>query len=188
VALLLSLGATEAGASSGVVIKEPQYGFSFTLPVNWKQVPLDGGDVTTLLNDASHNDPALTNVLNGEVSSAVSKGTKVFAIGPSGGNVSVYVTSSAGTLPESVFAPAVAAAAKTEFTQAGASHIKTSTVNNPLGRSAQVTYELHLLGKHVFGDQFYVQHKSYVEIVTVTTSGLASTQSNARLIVDSWRW
>lgn len=189
VALLLSLGATSAAASSGVVVKEPQYGFSFTLPVSWKQVPLDRvNGVTTLLNDQSHNDYAFTHVPNGEFSSAVSKGTKVFAIGPSGDNLSVLVVSSVGNLPESIFAPGVAAAAKSELTQASASHIKTSIVNNPLGRSAQVTYELNLLGGHEFGDQFYVQHNSNVEIVTVTTGSLAASQSNGRLIVNSWRW
>ena len=45
-----TMGETSAGASSGPVIKQPQYGFSFTLPADWKQVPLDGSDVTALLN------------------------------------------------------------------------------------------------------------------------------------------
>ena len=192
-AVLLLLGDLGAGASSGVVIKEPQYGFSFTLPFNWKLVPLNGSDVTALLNAATHDDPALTSALNGEITSATSKGIKVFAIGPVVGstvpNVNVIVTSSAGGPTGSAFAQAAVAEAKIEYTELGASHIKTSVVRNRLGISGQATYELNL--KNVgpqFGAQYYVQHKSYVEIVTVTTSNLASSQSDARLIVGSWRW
>ena len=48
VVAMLILWETGAGASSGAMVKEPQYGFSFHLPANWKQVPLDGSDVTAL--------------------------------------------------------------------------------------------------------------------------------------------
>ena len=99
-AAVLVLGETGASASSGTVLKEPQYGFSFQLPANWKQVPLDGSDVTALLNSASHDDPTLANALSSEVTSGAAKGMKVFAIGPLAGstvpNVNVIVTSSAG--------------------------------------------------------------------------------------------
>jgi hypothetical protein len=193
VAVLLLMGDTSAGAASGVVIKEPQYGFSFTLPSNWKQVPLNGSDVTALLNAETHDDPTLASALDSEVTSAASKGMKVFAIGPVVGltvpNANVIVTSSAGAPTGSAFAQEAVAEAKIEMTQVGASHLKTSIVKNRLGTSAQATYELNLQNTGPeFGEQFYVQHKSYVEIVTVTTSNLTSTQSNARLIVDSWRW
>lgn len=193
VAVLLLMGDTSAGASSGVVIKEPQYGFSLTLPSNWKQVPLDGSDVTALLNAETHDDPTLANALDSEVTSAASKGMKVFAVGPVVGttvpNANVIVTSSAGAPTGNAFASAAVAEAKIELTQVGASHLKTSVVKNRLGISAQATYQLNLKNTGPeFGEQFYVQHKSYVEIVTVTTSNLASTESNARLIVDSWRW
>ncbi len=193
VALLLILGATSADASSGVVVKEPQYGFSFTLPSNWKQVPLNGSDVTALLNAETHDDPTLANALDSEVTSGASKGMKVFAIGPVVGltvpNVNVIVTSSAGAPTGRLFAQEAVAEAKIELTQVGASHLKTSIVTNRLGTSAQATYQLNLPNTGPqFGEQFYVQHKSYVEIVTVTTSNPTSTQSNARLIVNSWRW
>ena len=187
------MGAAGAGAQSGVVIRQPQYGFSFTLPSDWKQVPLNGSDVRALLNAATHDDPALTNALDSEISSATSKGIKAFAIGPVedaiAPNVNVIVTSSAGSPTGREFAPAAVAEAKIEFTELGASDIKTSIVHNPLGTSAQVTYKLNLKTAGTeFGDQLYVQHKSHLEIVTVTTSSLASSQSDARVIVDSWRW
>lgn len=193
VAVLLVLGDASAGASSGVAVKEPQYGFSLTLPVDWKQVPLNGNDVTALLNAETHDDPALTNALNSEIASEAAAGMKVFAIGPVAGstvpNLNVIVTSSAGVPTGSAFAQVAVAEAKIELTQVGASHLKTSIVENRLGTSARATYELNLKNTAPeFGVQFYVQHKSYMEIVTVTTSNPASSQSAARLIVHSWRW
>ncbi len=189
----LGSGATSAGASSGVVIGEPHDGFSFTLPVSWKQVPLNGSDITALLNAATHDDPALTNALNGQVTSATAGGVEVFAIGPLSGstvpNVNVIVSSSGGSPTGNAFAPAAIAEAKIEFTQIGASHIKTSLVHNRLGTAAQTNSELNLKNTGPqFGDQFIVHHKPNVEIVTVSTSSLASSQSTARFIVDRWRW
>ena len=192
VAALLVLGETSASASSGPVVKEAQYGFSFTLPVNWKQVPLDGSDVTALLNTATHDDPALASALDSQVTSAASKGMKVFAIGPLAGstvpNVNVIVTSSAGAPTGRAFAQTAIAEAKIEFTQVGASHLTTSIIENRLGTSAEVAYELTVESTVEFGEQLYVRHGANVEIVTVTTSSPASTRSNARLIVGSWRW
>lgn len=192
VAALLLLGETGAGASSGAVIREPQYGFSFKLPANWKQVPLDGSDVTALLNAATHDDPTLANALDSEVTSAASKGMKVFAIGPLARstvpNVNVIVTSSAGAPTGRAFAQTAIAEAKIEFTQVGASHLTTSIIKNRLGTSAEVAYELIVQSTVEFGEQLYVQHGANVEIVTVTTSSPASTRSNTQLIVDSWRW
>jgi hypothetical protein len=193
VAALLLMGETSAGASSGPVIKQPQYGFSFTLPADWKQVPLDGSDVTALLNAASHNDPSLANALDSQVTSGASKGMKVFGIGPIAGsmvpNMNVIVISSAGAPTGRAFAQAAVPEAKIALTQLNASHIKTYIVHNPLGTSAQVTYELNLKGASPeFGEQYYVQHKSHLEVVTISTSSLASSKSDARVIVDSWRW
>jgi hypothetical protein len=96
--------------------------------------------------------------------------------------------SAAGTPTGRNFAPAAIAEAKIEFAQLGASHIKSSIVNNRLGRSAQVTYELNLNGIHEFGDQFYALHTSHVDIVTVTTGSFANSQADARIVVNSWRW
>jgi hypothetical protein len=192
VAAVLVLGETGAGASSGTVVKEPQYGFSFNLPVNWKQVPLDGSDVTALLNSASHDDPSLANALGSEVTSGAAKGMKVFAVGPLAGstvpNVNVIVTSSAGAPSGRAFAQAAIAEAKIEFTQIGATHLKTSIVNNRLGSSAEATYELDLKSSAQFGEQFYLRHGAHVDIVTITTSSHAATGSNAQFIMNSWRW
>jgi hypothetical protein len=191
-AMLILMGGVSAGAS-GVVIKEPQYGFSFSLPAGWKQVPLNGGDVTALLKAATHDDPSLSNALSSEVASAASKGIKIFAVGPVSGsvasNVNVIVSSAAGAPTGRAFAQAAEAQAKIELTQVGATNLKTSIVNNALGTAGQVTYQLHLKNAGPeFGEQVYVQHKSSVEIVTVTTASKASSQATAQVIGNSWRW
>ena len=192
---VLVLGGMGAGASTGAtgaVVREPQYGFSFALPANWKQVPLDGSDVTALLDAAAHNDPTLVNALSSEVRSAATGRIKVFAVGPLTGssvpNGNVVVTPSDGAPTGNSFAAAAAAEAKIGLTQIGASHIQAVIVTNPLGKVAEVTYELRLSTGPVFGDQFYALHNSNVEVVTVSSSNLASSRSSARLMVGSWRW
>ena len=193
----LVMGASPAGAArgavSGTVVNEAEYGFSFTLPVTWKQVPLNGTDVTALLNAATHDDPALANALSGEVSAAASKGMKVFAVGPLSGatlaNLNIIVTSSAGAPTGSAFAPAAVVEAKIGLTEIGAGHAKTSIVRNRLGTVAQVTYQLTLKNSPPqFGIQFYALHKSHVDIISVTTSSMSESQAAARVIVNGWHW
>ena len=132
---LLMLGVSGASSAPGTVVKEPQDGFSFTLPTGWQEVPLNGSDVTALLNIATHNDPSLTKALGSEVSSAPAKGMKVFAIGPATGSVGpdvdVIVASSAGTPTGRNFALAAIVEAKIEFTQIGARHIGLSIATSP---------------------------------------------------------
>jgi hypothetical protein len=192
VAAALITGMGNASAHSGVEVKEPQYGFSFALPASWKQVPLNGTDVTSLLNAATHDDPSLTNGLSSEVESAASKGVKVFAIGPVSGlsvpNVNVIVGTNTGGLTGRSFAQSQAAEAKIEFTEIGATHIKESIVRYRAGTAAQLTYELGVEGSEVIGTQVYLEHNSHIEIVTVSTPTAADSQSNMRLIMDSWRW
>jgi len=193
VTALLLMAEAATGASSGVAVSEHQYGFSFTLPANLKQVPLNGSDVTNLLNTATHDDPALANALDSEVTSAAAKGTKVFAIGPISGssvpNVNVIVSSSAGVPTGRAFAQEAATEAKIELAQIKALHVKTSVVTNRLGATAEATYEIDVKGSSPqFGEQFYVQHKAYVDILTVTTPSSTATRSNAQRIVASWHW
>ncbi len=190
---VFALGEGSAGATSPSVVSEPTYGFSFTLPAGWKQVPLNGGDVTALLNAAVHNDPTLANALSGEVSSAASKGMKVFAVGPVSGstvaNLNIIVTSSSGAPTGNAFAPAAVAEAKIGLAELRASDPKTSVVHNRLGTVAEATYELTLKGSPAqFGTQFYVLHGSHIEIISVTTSSRSGSQADARAMVNGWRW
>jgi hypothetical protein len=194
---LAALGALLAtapvgAAAQGTVVKETQYGFSFRLPSSWKQVPLDGSDVTALLNVATHDDPSLTNALQGEVTSATTKGIKVFAVGPVTGavapNVNVIVTSGAGAPTGREFASAAIAEAKIGFSQIGVKHMRTSIVSDRLGHTAQITYQLTLQGVKEYGEQVYALHNSNIEIVTLTTSSAVASQSATRFVVNSWKW
>ncbi len=190
--LLVALSAAGAGASSGTVIKEPHDGFSFSIPNNWKQIPLDSGDVIALLKQATHDDPSLANALGNELTSAGAKGIKVFAIGPVKGSsaptVNVIVSSSAGAPTGKDFAPAAVAQAKIELTQVGASGVKAAIANNHLGRTAEATYVLHLKNQQEYGEQFYALHGAHVDIVTITSGSAAGTKSDARFVANSWHW
>jgi hypothetical protein len=192
-ATFMLLGTTTAGASSGTLVKEPQYGFSFRLPSGWKEVPLDGSDVKSLLSNATHDDPSLSNALDSQIVSESAKGMKVFGIGPltnsSTPDVDVIVISAAGTPSGRAFASEGVTEAKIEYAQIGAVHYKASVVTDRLGDAAKGTYELKgkTLGTQ-YGTQYFVRHKASVYIVTVTTPSAASTQTAGNLIVNSWRW
>jgi hypothetical protein len=182
-----------AAASSGTAVREPQYGFSFSLPSAWKLVPLDGSDITALLNAATHNDPSLASALDSQITSEASKGMKVFAIGPVSGsvapNVNVIVSAPGGDIPTgNEFAREAVAEAKIEMSQLGAGHPKAFVVKNRLGDVAEATYTLSLRGTHEAGEQLFAHHGANLDIVTVTTSTSASTKAIANHVVNSWHW
>ena len=193
VVVTLAALSTVAGASSGIVIREPQYGFSFSLPAGWEQVPLDGSDVTALLNAATHDDPALANALDSQITSEASKGMKVFVIGPVSGsvasNVNVIVNAPGGFIPSgNEFASEAVAEAKIEMAQIGATHIKAIAVKNHLGDVAESTYRISLQGTNEVGEQFFAHHGANLLVVTVTTSSPASAKTIANDVANSWRW
>jgi hypothetical protein len=185
------LVASSAGAA-GPQVKEPKYGFNFTLPTNWKTVPLNGGDIKSLLNSASHNDPSVASALSAQVKSAVEQGVKVFAIGPETGgsvpNVSIITGSASGSPSGSAFPSTAVTQAKISLTQIGATHIQAAVVKNHMGDTAEVVYQLPLKTGKVEGAQLYVRHKARVVVMTVTTTTQASSVSAARAIVNSWKW
>jgi hypothetical protein len=192
-AATLAGGAASASADSRIQIKEPQYGFTFALPANWKQVPLDGSDITNLLNTATHDDPSLANGLSAEVTAGASKGMKVFAIGPVIGssvpNVNVIVASSAGEPTGHAFAQSSVTDAKIEFAEIGAQQVKASIVHTRLGVAAEVTYILNIKNAAPqFGAQLYLQHNSHIDIVTATTPKAANSRSNLQFVIGSWEW
>jgi hypothetical protein len=193
VVVTLAALSTVAGASSGVVIREPQYGFSFSLPAGWEQVPLDGSDVTALLNAATHDDPSLASALDSQITSEASKGMKVFVIGPVSGsvasNVNVIVNAPGGFIPSGTeFAREAVAEAKIEMAQIGATHIKAIAVKNHLGNVAESTYRISLQGTNEVGEQFFAHHGPNLLVVTVTTSSPATAKAIANDVASTWRW
>jgi hypothetical protein len=181
-----------AASAAGPQVKEPKYGFTMTLPNQWKTVPLNGGDIKSLLNSATDENPDLTNALTQQVKAAAEQGVKVFAIGPivdgSVPNVSVITASAAGTPTGSAFPGAAAAQAKISLTSAGAVGIKSAVVKNHMGDTAEVIYKVPLKTGAIQGAQIYVQHGPRVVVVTVTTKSSASSQALARTIVKGWKW
>ena len=193
VAVVLLAWGKVADAAVGLAVTDPHDGFAFALPSNWKIVPLDGGDITSLLNAATHDDPALTNALSGEVTAAASKKMKLFAIGPVDGlavpNVNVIVTPSGGAPTGFAFSSAAVAEAKIELTESSASHIRTRVLKNRLGSTAEATYQLDLPNASTqYGEQFYAIHKTRIYIVTVTTPNGLSTELVGHSITASWSW
>jgi hypothetical protein len=185
------LASTSAGAA-GPKVKEPKYGFTMTLPTNWKSIPLKGGDIKKLLDSATHDDPSLTKALTAQVKSAVEQGVKVFAIGPESNgavpNVSIISSSAAGAPMGSAFPPAAVSQAKTSLAQVGATNITAAVVKNHMGDTAEVVYELPLKSGSVEGAQLYVEHGGRVLVMTVTTTTEAASVAAARTIVKDWSW
>jgi hypothetical protein len=181
-----------SSAASRPSVKEPKYDFSMSLPAKWTTIPLDGSDITSLLNSATHDDPTLSNALNSQVKAATKQGIKVFAVGPVSGttvpNVSVADQSASGAPSGNAFPPAAAVEAKISLGEAGAKGIKTSTIHDRLGDVAQVVYSLPLTTGTVDGVQLYAEHRSRIVIMTVTTSSPATALSAAHTIAGSWRW
>jgi hypothetical protein len=173
-------------------VKEPKYGFTLTLPNHWKVVPLNGSDVKSLLNSATHDNPSLTGALTQQVEAAVAQGVKVFAIGPESNgsvpNVNIISTSAASAPKGSAFPPAAVVQAKLSLTNVGATGIRSAVVKNQMGDTAEVVYELPLKSGTVEGAQVYVQHQSRVIVMTVTTTSSAQSQATARSFVKGWKW
>lgn len=183
---------SDSAAASGPAVKEPKYGFSLTLPPKWTTIPINGSDITSLLNSATHDDPSLANVLSTEVKAATAQGIKVFAVGPLAGtsmpNVNIAAESSSGEPSGKAFAPAAAVQAKISLTEAGAKAVKTSVIHDRLGTAARVLYALPLKTGTVYGVQFYAEHTSHIAIMTVTTSSASTSLATADTIEASWRW
>jgi hypothetical protein len=190
---VLLLSATPASAA-GQRINEPKYGFSFSLPPKFVPVPLNGSDISGLLATATKNDPALENALSSQVKAAAQQGIKFFALGPVTGtvnpNINIYVASSAGAPTGSAFISAADAQAKMGLTQAGMKSVNSGVVKFPIGKTLVVTYSIPVSGgaSPAYGVQTYLQHKGYFEVVTFTSGSLASSESSAKMVMNSWHW
>ena len=191
VVLLPTVGS--AHPASGQLVREPKYGFTLRLPAQWNPIPLDGSDITSLLNTATHDDPSLTNALDTQVKSATAQGIKVFAVGPLAGtfvpNVNVIMQSSA-VVPggKGAFLGSVTVQAKISLGEAGIKKIRSTTVHDAMGSVVQVSYTLPLKTGDAQGVQIYAEHGSRLAIMTVTTSNSGQSLSLARAIAGSWRW
>jgi len=205
-ALLFALGATAVAsvaptaASTKAVAKtnpvnESQYGFSFSLPSNWRAVPLNSADAAALLNAAKNIDPALANVLDSQLVQAEKQGLKVYAVGPVTGtffpNLNIGIESSAGSPTGQAFLSALDAVVKIDLTEAGVQNIRTSDVQLPMGRALKVTYRLPLKTTHSLidvGEQLYLEHGAHIYVLTFSSLSLAQDQAVSLVVDNTWRW
>jgi len=190
---LLMASSAPAGAAT---VSEAQYGFTFSLPSNWTQIPLNAKDIGAIIGAAAKGDPALENVLDQQAVAATKKGLKVFAVGPiSGGffpNLNVGVTSAMGAPTGSAFVSLMMAEVKITLTEAGATHVDAAPAHLPLGPAVQAGYQLKLsVTAHpvlVHGLQFYVEHGSRLYVITFSGTTPAEYQPAAHEVVTSWHW
>lgn len=168
-------------------------GFSFLLPSGWNSVPLNGSDVTQLINAATANDPSLTSALSAEVKQAASHHIKVFALGPASGSsvtdLNVVVEPATGLPSGRAFAAAAVPQAKQALAQIGASHLVATVARTPLGIAALVTYQLPLKSVgSVVGLQVYVLRAGHLYIITFSGATLGADRTVAHSVERSWHW
>jgi hypothetical protein len=196
VATAVGLWAALVVPADAATVDATQYGFSFSLPLKWTQIPLNSNDIGAIIGQAAKGDPSLENVLDQQAVQASKKGLKVFAVGPvTGGffpNLNVGVTSAAGAPTGSAFVSLMATEVKITLNEAGATHVTAATAHLPLGEAVQVGYELKLTTSGhsalVHGLQFYIEHGSHLYVITFSATAPAAYRPVAHLVVTSWRW
>lgn len=185
--------ALPAGAAT---VKETQYGFSFSLPPKWTQIPLNSTDIGAIIGQATKSDPSLENVLDQQAVQASKKGLKVFAVGPvSNGffpNLNIGVTSTTGVPTGSTFISLMSAEVKIDLAEAGATQVKVASPHLALGRVVQVSYLVQLKegsrAVSVHGLQFYAEHGADLYVITISGTTPAEDQNAAHVMETSWRW
>lgn len=186
--------AAEPGGAAGARIRESKYGFSFTVPANWTQVPLNGAKVNTILNKALKADPALKASFVKEVEEAPTNKTVFLAIGSVlddfATNVNIIVTSSAGYPDNNSYFAIADSQIKGDLAGGGFEGITVSVVHLPFGEELEATYSAHLAtsDSYVYGLQLYIKHKSHIEIVTFTSSSQSVDVAATEAMVKSWQW
>ncbi len=192
-AAMVALCALPAGAA-GTRVNETKYGFSFSLPVKWVTIPLNGADISKILGRATRADPALKKGLTKEIEQAAKSAVKFFAVGPiSNGfasNINIIVESSAGLPTGPSYFSVIEPQIKAQLTKAGFEDLKTAVVQLAMGQEITATYQLPtgVAGGVVQGLQLYVRHKSHVEIITITSTTKSADHRAATVLEDSWQW
>jgi hypothetical protein len=182
-----------AGATT---VKATQYGFSFSLPPKWTQIPLDSSDIGAIIGQATKSDPSLKNVLDQQAVQASKKGLKVFAVGPvSNGffpNLNIGITSTTAVPTGSAFISLMSADVKITLAEAGATQVKVGSHHLSLGQVVQVSYQVRLsLGSKavsVHGLQFYAEHGTHLYVITISGTSLAQDQGIANVLESTWHW
>jgi len=195
-AAALGVGAALAVPAVAATVTAAQYGFSFSLPPRWTQIPLDSKDIGAFISAAAKGDPSMENVLDQQAVQAGKKGLKIFAVGPVSGdffpNMNIAVASAAGTPTGSAFIDLMTAEVKLTLTEAGAMQLKVVPTHIPLGPAVQATYKLQFnLWSRVFpvyGLQFYLEHGPRLYVITFSALSPAEDRATAQIVDGTWRW
>jgi hypothetical protein len=190
---MLGIGVLPAGAS-GPTMKDSKFGFSFSMPNGWRQIPLTKSDISGLGDLLAKDDPSMKILIENQIKNAGQEGIKDLAFGPIStlfaSNINVVVEPAAGPSSGSAYFDAEGLEAKLGLSSVGMSHIHTSTVTLPIGKELQATYTLPRKDgpKGASGLQLYVRRKSHLFIVTITSSTSSRDRSTALVVEKSWRW
>jgi hypothetical protein len=183
-------------------VSEPQYGFSFSLPPKWTRVPLDAKDLRAMVSAGIKANPGIGNALDQQALQAAEKGVKVFAVGPSSGDLfpdlEIAVASATGAPTGSAFVAAWTAEVKMVLAESGATDITVVTAQIPtLGQTVEVTFERQvktLSGGSILNRdlELTVERGGHIYVISVVSGGVpggaAEDQAVARELERSWRW
>jgi hypothetical protein len=173
-----------------------RYGFSFSLPAKWTDIPLSSKDLGALLGAVTQANPALKGALSQEAVDAAKEGIKAFAVGPVSGdfvpNLNVLVKVAAGLPTGSTFVNLISAEAQISLGSFGATQVHVGATNLPLGQAVRASYLLKLkfAGHPILdrGLQLYFEHFGRLYVVTFSSLSLTEDQSAAHVVEHNWHW
>jgi len=173
-----------------------QYGFSFSLPPKWTEIPLTAKDLGALLRVLTQANPAMKNALSQEAVDAAKEGLKVFAVGPISGNfipnLNILVKAAAGLPTGSAFVNLMSAEVQIILGSVGATHVDIGATDLHLGKAVEASYLLKLkFAGHSISErglQLYFQHVGRLYVVTFSALSLTEDQAAAHVVEDSWQW
>jgi len=191
---MAGLAVTPAGATT---VTEARYGFSFSLPPQWTQVPLSSALIGKFMRAATKEDPSLEKALGNEVQQATKQHLKFLAIGPVTGsffpnmNIGVESSPSFAGLSAPTLLPLVQAQVRELLSSAGAHQLKVFTTKVHAASAVEANYGFPLAGPPahlVQGVQLYIFHGGRLYVVTFTAVTQRQDVATARVVESSWRW
>jgi hypothetical protein len=196
---LMAAAAIVAGSgqlpAAAATVKEPQYGFTFSLPAGWMQVPLNAGLVGQFLRDARKKVPAFAKTLDNEVAQATKAHLKFLAIGPVSGGFFPNINIGIEPSPSTASSPALLSLMKVEVKQLlaglGVKQIQVSTPVLSFGAPVEATYavRIHSGGLQlVHGLQLYLVHGGRLYVITFTAPTERADLESLHTVNTSWHW
>jgi hypothetical protein len=192
VGVLVGSLARPAGA---VTVTDAQYGFSFSLPAAWTQVPLDSALIGKFLDAAAKNDPSLKKVLGNEVAQATKEHLKFLAIGPVARgffpNMNIALETSPSLSSGTAFLALMRAQVKELLTGLGVRQLKVFVTKAHFGTAVEANYAFPIASAPrglVQGIQVYLVHGPRLYVITFTANTQKQDVAAAQVVEASWHW